>query len=421
MGFDGVSGEKRVLLVDDDAAVRAIPALLLRKWGYQVVEACDGQQALDILSVERIGLVISDWVMPNVTGIDLCRRIRERNSEQYTYLILCTSKGEKSDLIEGMEAGADDFLVKPISKEEMRVRVRAGERVLELERGLAERNRELQGINTQLQTAYEHIESDLRAAAWMQANLLPSPSLKAQNIASEWRFKPSSYVAGDIFNIFPLDERQMGFYLLDVSGHGVPAAMLSVTLSMVLSPEAAGASPLKRYNAAAGAFDAATPEEVVKHLNQRFQSKDDRYFTMLYGVIDHCTGDLEITQAGHPNPVLIRGGRELCVLGEGGAPVGLWPDMEFDTIRERLGPGDRLVLYSDGVIECANLQGELFGEPRLLECLSKTASQPLDQMLAEVESAMERWHGSREYEDDVSLLALEFTGENLSCAAKEIS
>ena len=119
-----------------------IPALFLRKWGYEVVEASDGQQALAILDGEPIGMVISDWVMPNVTGIDLCRRIRAKDSDHYTYLILCTSKGEKADLIEGMEAGADDFLVKPLNKEEMRVRVRAGERVLKLERGLADRNDE---------------------------------------------------------------------------------------------------------------------------------------------------------------------------------------------------------------------------------------------------------------------------------------
>ncbi|MEO8126463.1 MAG: response regulator, partial [Bryobacteraceae bacterium] len=122
----------KILLVDDDPSARSIPALLLRKWGYDVVEASDGQEALEILARQPIGLVISDWVMPNVSGIDLCRKIRARELDRYIYMILCTSKGEKADLIEGMEAGADDFLVKPVNKEEMRVRVRAGERVLNL-------------------------------------------------------------------------------------------------------------------------------------------------------------------------------------------------------------------------------------------------------------------------------------------------
>jgi sigma-B regulation protein RsbU (phosphoserine phosphatase) len=402
----------KILLVDDDPTVRSIPALFLRKWGYDVTEASDGRQALEILTREPIGLVVSDWLMPHVSGVDLCRRIRAQASERYTYLILCTSKGEKADLIEGMEAGADDFLVKPINREEMRVRIRAGERVLELERGLAERNRELSASNAQLQVAYQRIEGDLQAAAWMQSNLLPTPSRKTLNVTSEWRFRPSSYVAGDIFNIFALEDGRVGFYLLDVSGHGVPAAMLSVTLSMVLTPDSAHGGPLTRLNSSTGIYDAVPPAEVVSDLNQRFQSKDDRYFTMAYGLFDSRTGELSLTQAGHPSPVWIRAGRELQMLGEGGSPVGLWPDMEYDTVHASLCPGDRLVLYSDGVVECANAQGELFGDQRLLDYLQGARDECLPQMLAGLEKEMELWRGGTEFDDDVSLLALEFSGQD---------
>jgi phosphoserine phosphatase RsbU/P len=399
----------KILLVDDDPTMRAIPGLFLRKWGYEVIEASDGRQALEILNRESIGLVISDWVMPNLTGIDLCRKIREQDFDHYTYLILCTSKGEKSDLIHGMEAGADDFLVKPISKEEMRVRVRAGERVLELERGLAERNRELTRTNVRLQTAYQRIEGDLKAAAWMQANLLPLPSPRTLNIASEWRFLPSGFVGGDIFNIFQVDDHRIGFYILDVSGHGVPAAMLSVTLSRVLSPDSAHGTPLKRYNGAIGGFDVVPPAEVVADLNRRFQTRDDQYFTIIYGLLDSRTGELMFVQAGHPSPVLIRNGHELEELGGGGTPVGLLPDVEYDTFHARLRPGDRLLLYSDGISECANPEGTQFGEQRLLDYLRKCGTDPLPQMLAGLERAMQQWRGSAEFDDDVSLLALEFT------------
>jgi sigma-B regulation protein RsbU (phosphoserine phosphatase) len=398
----------KILLADDDPIARSIPAAFLRKWGYEIIEVTDGQQALEVLSRESIGLVISDWVMPNVTGIELCRKIRAATSDHYTYLILCTSKGEKADLIEGMEAGADDFLVKPISQEEMRVRVRAGERVLDLERGLAERNHDLKNINAQLETAYEQIKGDLKAASWMQMNLLPSPSQTTLNIASEWRFRPSSYVAGDILNIFKLDDKRVGFYLLDVSGHGVPAAMLSVTLSMVLRPDSTHGSPMKRHNPNTGRYDVVPSAEVVHNLNQSFQGKDDQYFTIIYGLINSHTRELTLTQAGHPSPILIQHGKELTVLGDGGPPVGLWPHSEYETIHATFRPGDRLMLYSDGVIECANQRGDLFGEERLLKYLSTTRTEPLPQMLAGLELEMERWRGQIEFDDDVSLLALEF-------------
>jgi sigma-B regulation protein RsbU (phosphoserine phosphatase) len=117
--------------------------MLLRKWGHQVIEAADGKTAWEILERDPIPLVVSDWMMPEMTGLDLCRKIRASGGPNYTYFILCTSRGEKEDLIEGMDAGADDFLVKPINKEELRVRVRAGQRVLDLERSLEDRNTEL--------------------------------------------------------------------------------------------------------------------------------------------------------------------------------------------------------------------------------------------------------------------------------------
>jgi sigma-B regulation protein RsbU (phosphoserine phosphatase) len=105
--------------------------------------------------------------------------------------------------------------------------------------------------------------------------------------------------------------------------------------------------------------DVHAPAEVVGHLNRRFQSKDDQYFTINYGFVDNRRKSLTLTQAGHPSPVLIQHGQDLQVLGDGGYPVGLWPDAEYETIQTSFCPGDRLVLYSDGIVECANQKGLL--------------------------------------------------------------
>ena len=172
----------KILLVDDDPVARVLHSMLLGKYGHEVLQAPDGESAWELLESENIGFVLSDWVMPKVTGVDLCRKIRRADFAHYVYVILCTSKGEKADLIEGMDAGADDFLVKPISKEELRVRVRAGERILDLEHRLADQNRELAATNSRLKNAYKLIEDDLKTAAWMQEQLLPSPALKALGV-----------------------------------------------------------------------------------------------------------------------------------------------------------------------------------------------------------------------------------------------
>jgi sigma-B regulation protein RsbU (phosphoserine phosphatase) len=401
----------KILLVDDDPVARRIHSMLLNAQGHEVVEAADGELAWRLVEEGGISFVVSDWMMPNLAGVDLCRKIRAAALDRYVYVILCTSKGAKTDLIEGMDAGADDFLVKPVGPDELRVKVRAGERVLSLQQGLADKNNELARINRQLQSSHKLIEDDLKAAAWMQQRLLPPPALEANGLKCHWLLEPSGYVAGDIFNFFPMDEREVGFYLLDVSGHGVPAAMLSVTLSMILTPDASRGSPLKRFNRATQLSEILSPGEAIRELNRRFQSKDDRYFTMIYGLFDTRSSMLRMAQAGHPGPILIEKGGQPEILGTGGMPVGLWNEIDFDCFDLRVKAGDRLLLYSDGVTECINENGELFGERRLLAYLTRMASQPLDKLLEGLLKEIKTWRNSTESGDDVSLLAIEMNGD----------
>ena len=399
----------KILLVDDDPIARSVYSLLLGSQGHEVIEAADGELAWRLIEESTISFVVSDWMMPNLPGVDLCRRIRAAEFERYVYVILCTAKGEKSDLVEGMDAGADDFIVKPISPEEFRVKVRAGERMLSLQQGLAEKNRQLVEINSQLQLAHTRVEDDLKAAAWMQQRLLPLVTQSAPGVRCSWRIQPSGYIAGDIFNLFPLDQEETGFYLLDVCGHGVPAAMMSVALSMVLTPDATQGSPLRRYDSVSGRSQTLSPEEAIRELNRRFQSKDDRFFTIIYGVFDAASSTLRFAQAGHPSPILIRRGEESTVLGTGGMPVGLWPEIDFDCFDISVSAGDRILLYSDGVTECVNRDGQAFGEGRLLTYLSDNQERALEELLNGLLTEIRIWRGNSEFSDDVSLLAVEIT------------
>jgi sigma-B regulation protein RsbU (phosphoserine phosphatase) len=409
----------KILLVDDDPVARSIHSMLLHVQGHEVVEAADGELAWRLVEEGQISFVVSDWMMPNLAGVDLCRRIRAASFEHYIYVILCTSKGAKADLIEGMDAGADDFLVKPISSEEFRVKVRAGERVLSLQQGLSDKNRELAKINAQLHSAHKLVEDDLKAAAWMQQRLLPLPMQQARGVRSAWRLQPSGYIAGDIFNLFALDENEIGFYLLDVCGHGVPAAMMSVTLSMVLTPNATHGSPLKRYDATTGLSQVLSPKDAVHELNQRFQSKDDRYFTIIYGIFDTRSSVLRFAQAGHPSPILVRRGEEPVILGSGGMPIGLWPEIEFDCFDISVAPGDRVLLYSDGVTECVSSDGQVFGDERLLMYLREQQSCPLEEMVTQLLAEITIWHGNSEFADDISLLAIEITEDGIAHRSSE--
>jgi sigma-B regulation protein RsbU (phosphoserine phosphatase) len=206
-----------------------------------------------------------------------------------------------------------------------------------------------------------------------------------------------------------MDESEIGFYLLDVCGHGVPAAMLSVTLSMMLTPDATHGSPLKRYDSTSGLTEVLSPGDAIRELNRRFQSKDDRYFTMIYGLFDTRSSTLRMAQAGHPGPVLMRKDAAPRIVGDGGMPVGLWPAIDFDCFELPILTGDRLLLYSDGVTECMNGHGEAFGEERLLAFLQPRARQTLNHLLEELLAEVKGWCGNTEFADDISLLAIEFT------------
>ncbi|MDJ0836294.1 MAG: SpoIIE family protein phosphatase [Acidobacteriota bacterium] len=394
-----------ILVVDDSEDIRDLMVRRLSSWGHRVLTAADGWEGYEILQREDVCFVITDWSMPLCSGVELCRKVRASDFGNYIYLILLTGRSEIEDLAEGMAAGADDFVTKPFDSSELKARINAGLRILQLERTLKDKQAHLNKVNRELEAAYDKISEDLHFAAQLQKNLLPPPALAEKRFRFESLFYPSRFLAGDIFNIVPLDERYTVCYVLDVSGKGVPAALLSFTLSKILHPvdQEHGEN---RYT-----IPLSCPSVTAAQLNKMFQSRGRgaQYFTMNYVVIDHVKHQLMLTQAGHPPAIFVPEEGPVRAIGEGGYPIGLFSPSKvvYRELEIDYRAGDRLFLYSDGATDTFNHKRECFTEERLLDCLTELRGRPMEEILSTVKSRLIEWAGSSDLDDDLTICALE--------------
>lgn len=393
----------KVLLAEDERVSRNMLRRDLEKWGHEVITAENGLQAWDKFQSEEFAIVISDWMMPEMDGLELVRRIREAKGDRYVFIILLTAKNAKDDIVAGMEAGADDFLSKPFDRNELRVRLNAGERIIQLERNLADQNRLLDAVN-------QRMKRDLDAAARMQQSLLPETLPDMAGVRAAWRFRPCDELAGDFLNVFPLDQETLGLYVVDVSGHGVAASLLAVAISRVLTPEASSSSLLLRpQEHQPGQVYVVEPVDVAAELNRRFpmEKSGDKYFTILYATVNIRTKELTYVSAGHPPIIIVPKNEPAEILRAGGFAIGWFPEATYKQRTRQLRPGDRVFLYSDGMNEAMNADSEQFGLDRLAEFLKSTNNLSIEDSLNQLMQTVAEWCGSTGPKDDLSVLGLE--------------
>ena len=254
------------------------------------------------------------------------------------------------------------------------------------------------------------MKGELEAAAKVQHSLLAKAPPDLPEVSFGWAFRPCEEAAGDILDVYRLDKERVGLYLLDVSGHGVVASLLSVTLNRVLSPEPSLTSVLKQY-VGNSQYRLLSPPDVAQQLNSQFPFEPTRpqYFTLLFGILDLRTNDFRYVSAGHPGPVHQSQRGDPMILETPGFPIGLLTEANWEEQVLHLDPGDRLYLYSDGVTESANGRGEEFGPERLLEAIGQSRAKPLQESLSSLLSSVEEWRGGTGLEDDISILAVEMT------------
>ena len=397
-----------ILLVDDSRLQRRIVSKYLEKWGFDVIEAESGDQALEICKQQQIDMVISDWMMPGMSGLEFCQAFRALNREGYGYFILLTSKSEKGEVAEGLEVGADDFLTKPVHAEELRARIAAGERIIRMERELIEKNRLVSTTLAEIKALYDSLDNDLLEAKKLQQSLVPKRFCDLGKAQMSLLLQPSGHVGGDLVGFFPIDGKSIGLFSIDVSGHGISSALMTARLAGYLS----GANPdqnIALFRDVYGELVAKPPALVARMLNDVVfnEIETEHYFTLALAIFDCETGALKMVQAGHPHPAIQRADGGVEFVGSGGLPIGLIPDVDYQDFAVQLNPGDRVLIASDGITECVDENDHQLDEEGLEDIMRRSRNVRGPALLETLMWDLTAFAGERDFGDDISAILLE--------------
>lgn len=382
----------KILIVDDEADVELLIRQRfrreIREGQYHFLFARQGEEALELVNADAaIELVLTDINMPVMDGLTLLSRLHERPNPPATVIV--SAYGDMPNIRTAMNRGALDFLTKPIDFHDFEVTVQKSlAQIRQLRAAMTEHDRLIA------------LERDLAIAADIQRSFLPrSDEIKAERgaLAVQAAMFPALAVGGDFYDYFWLDENRLGVVIGDVSGKGVPAALLmAVTRSLLRACALRGGEP------------GACLEEVNRLLIR--DTTAERFVTLFYAVLDAEQGNVRFANAGHNPPFLLHAGGTVEPLGGAGLLAGVLPDSRYPTRTADLQPGDRLFLYTDGVSEALNPQQEQFSEERLQHLLSEACDDSPAALIERVVEAVRRFSAGAPQSDDITALAVLYQG-----------
>jgi sigma-B regulation protein RsbU (phosphoserine phosphatase) len=378
--------QKSILIVDDTPVNLGVISGALRD-SFNTKVATNGEKALAIASgAEKPDLILLDVMMPGMDGYEVCRRLKANPDTQNIPVIFLTGQTGTEDETKGFEVGAVDYIHKPFSAAIVKVRVHLHLMLREAHEQIAQ---QLVAINTELEMARQ-----------IQLSILPRDTPKLDGLEIVARYIPMTSVAGDFYDFIIVDEKHVGILIADVSGHGLPAALIASMLQVALTAQSAHASE---------------PGKVLSGLNQALCGKFQQNFvTAAYIFMDLEKNVMSYAGAGHPPLLLLRksSGSASEVL-ENGLVLGQFPEATYDVAQVALEPGDRSVIYTDGILETKNPSDEEFGTGRFLRLMETShgvrANQFVDALLEELSQWSEHPRGEGQ-QDDITVLVIDFKG-----------
>jgi sigma-B regulation protein RsbU (phosphoserine phosphatase) len=381
-----------VLLVDDQPVVAEGIRSMLKDEADVTFHYCqDPSLAIKTAEAVHPTVILQDLVMPDIDGLLLVRYLRANAATKTVPLVVLSSEEDPKIKADAFALGVNDYMVKLPQKAELVARIRYHSGAYN---SLIQRNEAYR----QLEESQEALRRDLADAADYVKSILP-PKMESDCVRAEWRFLPSAALGGDSFGYHWLDDDHFAIYLLDVCGHGVGAALLSISVANLLRTQT-----LPNTNF-------FVPHEVLRALNERFQMDQQRnmFFTMWYGVYQHSHRLLTYASAGHPPAILVSGrtakSTKTQKLRTQGLVVGGMPATEYESATATIEAFNRLYVFSDGLYEVFSKEGTILD----LENVIQFIEQPRDSLaLDQIIQYSQTVNGPGPFPDDVSLLGISF-------------
>jgi phosphoserine phosphatase RsbU/P len=372
-----VAPPSTILAVDDSATNLQVLVRTLSGSGHRILAARDGATALDIARRAHPDLMLLDVMMPGLDGFEVCRRIKASPDTRDTVVIFLSARGEVADKVSGLELGAIDYITKPIQAEEVLARVSVHLSRLHLERALRQ--------------SRDRLDKELAGAARMQRLLLPMGVPAHPSVRFGTYYQTSRHAGGDYYDLLTLGDGRFGILVVDVSGHGAPAAIVMAMIRAVV-------------HAYTGPAD--DPPALLHYINRHFRFLWDTamYATALYAVLDAERRTLRVSSAGHPLPLLKRGSTTATLPGDTAMCV-LWDELgDVPCVEHALARGDVVAFYTDGITDRQAAGGGMFDLDRLSDALARTTARAPDDIVTAIVNELDAFAGGEEPDDDQTLL-----------------
>ncbi len=400
--------ESCVLMIDEKPDELGNLRTFLETYEFRVRSTPNTDDILEWAEREKPVLILVHIVNDH-DAYAICQRLTSCAPTQDIPCILLLDDAQIAHIMKAYKSDTIEYISRPFQPEDVLHRARAYRKIQQLQD-------ELQAQHSDLSETHRKLAEDLQAAAQIQKTLIPDNPPNIDGFRFAWQFLPCEDVGGDLFNICRLDESHLAIYVLDVSGHGVPSAMVTVSVSQDITPKTG--SLVKRSISQPPYYEIVPPSEVLRKLDQEYPLRRfQKYFTISYLILNIRTGHVQYSKAAHPAPVLLNGDGDVTSLESDGPIIGLGELMslkghtiQFQEREFTMQPGQRLFLYTDGMTECASPTRDFYGKTRLYQEIQHTRQVPLHDACEHILETVLDHAENRSPQDDITLLGMEYTG-----------